>query len=94
MRNGAYRRAMKAKKDKKLRKIINEHTGYAPHIGYIDWDYVNGVWQPVGKYVKYPKNSAKQKFLKRQTNKKIRKLDISHKGNDYRKHYEYWWTMY
>lgn len=94
MRNGAYRRAMKAKKDKKLRKIINEYTGYAPHIGYIDWDYVDGVWQPVGKYVKYPKNSAKQKFLKRQTNKKIRKSDISHKGNDYRKHYEYWWTMY
>lgn len=57
MRNGAYRRTMKAKQNKKLRKIINEYTKYAPHIRYIGWDYVDGVWQSVGKYVKYPKNS-------------------------------------
>ena len=94
MRNKAYRRAMKAKKDKRLRKIINEYTGYAPHAGYIDWDLVDGVWQPVGKYVKYPRNSAKQKFLKKQSNRKVRRSDISTKGNGYRKHSEYWWIMY
>lgn len=94
MRNRSYRRAMKAKKDKKLRKIINEFTGYAPHIGYIDWDYVDGVWQPVGKYIKYPRNSARQKCLKKQSNKRIRQSNISTKGNGYRKHTEYWWKLY
>lgn len=96
MRNRSYRREMKLEKDKRLRKIINECTRYryAPHIGYIDWDYVDGVWQPVGKYIKYPKNSVKQKFLKRQSNRKVRRSDISTKGNGYRKCSEYWWIMY
>ena len=54
MRGRAYRRAMRDKKDRRLRNIIT-NCGYIPHAGYIDWDLVDGVWQPVGKYIKYPK---------------------------------------
>lgn len=81
MRNKAYRRAMKAKKKTKgFVKIINEYTEYAPHVGYIDWDFVDGIWQPVGRYVKYPKNSARQRFLKKQSNRRVRRSEVPQKA--------------
>ena len=94
MRNRAYRRRMKDKKDNRLRQIITK-CGYIPHAGYIDWDEVDGVWQPTGKYIKYPKNSDAQKYLKKQSNRRVRRsADLPQKGNGYRKRSEYWWILY
>lgn len=88
-----YRRAMAVKKRDDLLKIINS-TGYNPNIGYVDWDWVDGVWQQTGKYIKYPKNSNAQRYWKRYSNKIVRHSKDIHKGNQYRKCFDYWWTLY
>lgn len=88
----AYRRLMRKHKDKRLRKIVTLRS-YNPARGYVDWDFVNGDWQPVGKYVKYMKNSNTQKYLKRRSNRIVRRSDIPLKGNGYRKCFDYWWFM-
>ena len=89
----AYRREMKAKHNKDLTWIIH-NCGYNPAIGYIDWDWVDGIWQPVGKYIKYPKNSNAQQYWKRHSNKIVRKKNEIFRGNQYRKCFDYWWTLY
>ena len=89
----AYRRAMEIKHKRDLLRIIS-YSGYKPHIGYIDWDRVDDVWQPVGKYIKYPKNSNAQRYWKRHSNKIIRRRNEIYRGNHYRKCFDYWWTLY
>lgn len=89
----AYRREMKHKHQKKLIWIIH-NCGYNPAAGYLDWDWVDGIWQPVGKYIKYPKNSNSQRFWKRHSNKIVRKKKTLFQGNQYRKCFDYWWTMF
>ena len=84
---------MKKQKTAKLMKIINT-GGYNPHAGYVDWDKVDGVWKPVGKYIKYPKGSNRQKFLKRQSNRAARRMELPTKGNGYRKCFDYWGALY
>lgn len=91
--NSAYRRAMERKHKRDLLRIIS-YSGYKPHIGYIDWARVNGVWQPVGKYIKYPKNSNAQRYWKRHSNKIIRRRNEINRGNQYRKCFDYRWTLY
>ena len=54
MRGYAYRRTMKAKKDRKLRKILS-NCRYTPHAGSVEYGWVDGVWQPVREYIQYPK---------------------------------------
>lgn len=90
----AYRRQQAKKKDKRLRSIIAS-GGYKPMIGYIEYDLVDGVWKEVGNHIKYPRNSNAQRFLKRQSNKRVRRYKgtIS-KGNSYRKLLDYWWELY
>lgn len=90
----AYRRSQKKKKDKRLRNIISS-GGYKPMIGYIDYGFVDGVWQEVGNHIKYPRNSNAQRFLKRQSNKRVRRYTGNiPKGNSYRKLLDYWWELY
>ena len=89
----AYRREMEIKHRKDLIWIIH-NCGYNPAAGYIDWDWVDGIWQPVGKYIKYPKNSNAQRYWKRHSNKIVRKRNEVFRGNQYRKCFDYWWTMY
>lgn len=84
MRAKAYRRKMKKQKEDRLRNVI-ERYGYCPHIGYIENDT---------QHIKYPKNSNKKKYLKKQSNRKVRKSVLPQKGNAYRKSNEYWWIMY
>lgn len=83
---------MKKKKDKRLRHIIAT-IGYAPFVGYIDYGVINGRWEMIGKYIKYNKNSNRQRFYKKHSNRIVRKSDIPHKGNGYRRYFDYWWTM-
>lgn len=91
----AYRRYQTAKKRKDLMNILNNDYCYNPYRGYVDWDWVDGEWQPVGKYVKYPKNSNPCVYYKNQSNRKVRRYNGEiHNGNSYRKLYEYWWTLF
>ena len=53
MRGYAYRRTMKAKKDRRLCKILSD-CRYKPHAGHIEYGWVDGVWQPVKAYIQYP----------------------------------------
>lgn len=90
----AYRRAMKIQKNNRLIRILNS-TRYNPHAGYVDWGWVDGVWQQVGTYVKYPRNSNKQRFGKRCTNRAVRRGAVVGSGKcGYRRCYDYWWNLY
>lgn len=68
--------------------------GYKPGIGYTEWGWKDGVCQPIGNYIKYPKNSNRQTFLKTYSNRKVRRYkgDI-HNGNSYRRHFDYAWEL-
>ena len=50
--------------------------------------------QQVGKYIKYPKNSNAEHFWKRHSNRIIRRRNEIYRGNQYRKCFDYWWTLY
>lgn len=90
----AYRRNRTKYKDERKRNIIAT-GGYNPAIGYIDYDFVDGKRVEVGNHIKYPKNSNAQRFLKKQSNRKVRRFrgEIS-SGNSYRKLFDYWWELY
>ncbi|MDD5022279.1 MAG: hypothetical protein PHR82_09165 [Endomicrobiaceae bacterium] len=88
----AYRRVMREQKTNRLMRIVNRY--YIPHAGYVDWDFVDGKYVQVGKYIKYPKNSNCQRWMKKYTNKIVRHSHIPLRGNGYRKTFDYWWEMY
>ncbi len=89
----AYRRRMRVKHNKKRIWIIH-NCRYNPCIGHVDWERVDGVWQSVGKYVKYPQNSDAQRYWKRHSNRIIRRRKEIFRGNQYRKCFAYWWMLY
>ena len=93
MRGKAYRRDMQHKKDRRLREIIVQCRP-KPSAGSIMHAWVDGVWQPVGDYIRYPKNSNIQKYLKRQTKRKVRRSEPFPNGNGYRKCMEYQWQFW
>lgn len=62
--------------------------------GYVDRIWENGVWKSVGKYVKYRKNSHAQQHWKRHSNKVVRRRKEIYRGNQYRKCFDYQWTIY
>jgi hypothetical protein len=86
-----YRKMMKLKKKKSLIEIINRR--YIPWAGWIDWGEVDGKWVQTGKFVKYPKSSNTQRYLKKVSNKKVRKAQDLKSGRSYRKIIEYWWIL-
>ena len=89
----AYRRHMRIKKNDELMRFVTRH--YVPHAGYIDWGFDGSTLLHSGKYIKYPKNSNRQRWMKRETGKKYRRqLDLPRKGNSYRRLFDYWWTLY
>lgn len=89
----AYRRAMNEKKKKYEIKIAT--TGFKYHWArYIDYDFVNGSWKAVGKYVKRPKNSNKQKFYKKYSNHIIRQGAKFGSGKSgYKRCFDYKWEI-
>lgn len=90
----AYRRTQARRKDKKRRQII-ERYAYRPNIGYLKHNFVNGEWKVVGSHIQYPNGSNRQKFLKRESNKKVRRYTKSiSSGGGYRKLFDYWWNLY
>ena len=88
------RRDTNIRKTDNLLRIIN-YGGYAPHRGYIDWGIDGKTLLHTGKYIKYPKNSNCQRWIKRETSRRIRSCrNAPAKGNFYRRLFDYWWTLY
>ena len=93
LRSIAYRRSQRTKHFDRLYKIVT--SSYVPHAGYVDWSFEGEHPVPCGKYIKYPKNSNCQRWIKRQTSKRVRRYkDMPVKGNHYRRVFDYWWTLY
>lgn len=88
----AYRRETRKRKKEKLMCIMT--YGNKPGIGYTEWGWKDGVYQPIGNYIKFPKNSNRQTFLKTYSNRKVRRYkgDIRN-GNSYRRHFDYAWEL-
>lgn len=90
-----YRRMQSVKHSDHLLFLI-QHSRYAPNMGYIMGDY-EGLKTLLhsGLHIQYMKSSARQQYLKRKANHKVRKYrGLPKKGNQYRKVFEYWWTLY
>ena len=92
-RSWEYRRGQSTKRLIRLYKIVT--SSYVPHAGYVDWSFEGEHPVPSGKYIKYPKNSNCQHWIKRQTSKRMRQYKgMPVKGNHYRRLFDYWWTLY
>ena len=80
----AYRREMRIRKNDSLMRIVTRR--YVPHAGYIDYGFDGDTLLHSGKYIKYPKNSNCQRWMKRETSRKSRNCqDLPRKGNYYRR---------
>ena len=89
----AFRRQMKVRKNDQLMRIVVRH--YVPHAGYIDWGFKGDTLVHSGKYIKYPKNSNRQRWIKRASSRRVRNsIYTPQKGNYYRRLFDYWWTLY
>ena len=89
----AYKIDRAVRKDDQLLRIVTRH--YVPHAGYVDWGFDGSTLLHSGKYIKYPKNSNCQRWMKRLTSKKARRYpELTRKGNQYRRLFDYWWTLY
>lgn len=83
----SYRRSQEQKR--RLHKLYLETKNY----------YGCGVWFDENKqiYVRYyssGKKSGKTKFYRRVSNKKVRKSEEVFSYNQYRKLFDYWWTLF
>lgn len=93
-RNRGYRRKVERVKNDQVLKII-KLDGYRPHVGYVDGGFDGSSLLHSGKHIKYPKDSHKQRKFKRTTSKLSRKQqDVPHKGNFYRRLFDYQWSLY
>lgn len=90
-----YRRSQSIRHSDRLLFLI-QHSGYAPHMGYIIGDYERiTTLIHSGLHVQYMKSSSRQQYLKRKGNRKVRKYRcLPKKGNQYRKVFDYWWELY
>ena len=94
-RTGRRYRRRKGQEKVDRRLAIIQLSGYAPHRGYVDWVFEGKTLLHTGKYIKYPKNSKCQRWLKRVSSKKVRTYPcLPRKGNGYRRVFDYWWALY
>jgi hypothetical protein len=93
MRGRDYRRTVASDKKNRRIKILMDYN-HMSRIGSIECNFVNGVWKPTGTHIKYPKNSKMQKYLKKQSRRKVRRSEPYPKGNSYRKCMEYHWNFW
>lgn len=86
----AYRRSKnKAKKSRSMAV-----TRYARRGGYTDWGWKDGIYQPVGNHMSYPKNSHRQKYWKRYSNKQVRRhVGRLSDGSQYKRLFDYAWEV-
>ena len=90
-----YRRLQRVRHMDHLLFLL-QHCGYAPNIGYIMGDYEElTTLLHSGLHIQYMKSSNCQQYLKRKANHMVRKYrGLPKKGNQYRKVFDYWWTLY
>lgn len=94
-RTGRRYRRRKSQEKSDRRLAIIQLSGYAPHRGYVGWDFKGRTLLHTGRYIKYPKNSKGQRWLKRVSGKKVRNYPyLPQKGNGYRRVFDYWWSLY
>lgn len=92
-----YRRKMRRQHFKKFRDRKGfSHVFAAPYLNSGRWDNEKCEWIGEDSHICHPQNSKNKGFLKRMSNKKVRKakLDLPQKGNGHRKVFDYWWTLY
>lgn len=89
-----YRRKMRKQHLKKYR----DRKGYSRicHAPYPNCEYIDDEYVVIGSYICYPHNSKRQVYLKRVSNKAIRKnkFDLPAKGNWHHKLFDYQWELY
>lgn len=87
----AYRRRMNYLKKKRLMEIVKSGYNYS---FYTNWEYTDGSFHRLYDYIRYPQNSNRKRFLKKYSNRKVRRAQgESMKGNQYRKVFDYWWEL-
>lgn len=87
----AYRREMTEKKKQRLLALARSGQSYR---FWVEWDFVNEVWMPVGKYIERHKNSRKTTYCKNYSNRVIRHGGQVGSGKGgYKKAFAYWWTI-
>lgn len=67
----AYRRKMKKHKNNLLYKTITRD--FRPRSAYVEHSYIDGRKVPTGKYIKHTNDDAYLKYLKRKSNRLVRK---------------------
>lgn len=90
----AHRRAMsRNKRDRLIKNIV---IGAIPFwSGYVDYDFVDGRWVAVGKYVKRPKSSKLKRFYKKYSNHLLRRgAEYGSGKSGYKRCFDYWWELY
>ena len=88
----AYRRKMSALK-KKERMKRSSYSGYLS--GHPNWGYVNGVYDEIGTYLQYPRDSEVKGYLKKLSNRTVRRCkDLPSGRCGYRKCFDLWWALY
>lgn len=88
----AYRRHKKRQKTARL-MTIESYT----FIGTIwfNWEFdEHGEWRRVGTYPKRKKHSHVQRFYKKYSNRLIRRSGKAYQNGDYRKAFDYWYTIW
>lgn len=87
----AYRRYKKRQKTKRLMDITNR--SYINSI-WFDWDFdEEGHYVRTGTYPKRAKNSHQKQFYKNYSNRIIRRNKTTYQNGDYRKVFDYRWTI-
>ncbi len=91
-RGRAYRRKMR----QKARDRLLGMAGYMayPRSVYVVRTLEDGKWRIIGKYPKHKKSSKVEAYHKRRSAKVVRhRKELPHRGNGYRKMYDYWWSI-
>lgn len=94
MKNRHQRKLEKIRKADRRLRIIQSH-GYAPHLGYVDEAFEGHTLYHSGCYIRYPRKSNQRRCIKRASAKRTRRqTDLHGKGNQYRRSFDLWWTLY
>lgn len=91
-RDRGYRRMVQRKARKRLLNIVAGR--YLPFVGWVKEELVDGRWVITGNHVKENSRSERKRFMKQQSNRKIRRSEDVSGRNAYRKHYNVYWEAW
>lgn len=63
---------------------------------YLTWERPTGIDYTIvrTRRGKHNGQTSRTRYYKRYSNKKVRKTNITYKRNQYKKVFDYWWTLY